>query len=72
MNMYCQLGPSIVLDLAEGEANATTTDEVAPSERSLSPSSPRPASLDALAGLPEIKSERRADAELVAQAEARP
>jgi hypothetical protein len=71
MNMYCQLGPSIVLDLAEGEPNAASTDE-APSERSLSPSSPRAASLDAVAGMPEIKAELRADADLVAHAEARP
>ncbi len=70
--MYCQLGPSIVLELAEGEPNTASTDEIAPSERSLSPSSPRTASLDAVAGMPEIKAELRADDDLVARAEARP
>jgi hypothetical protein len=70
MSMFCQIGPRIVLDRTEREASMTPAGEVAPRERPQSPTSPRPASVDALTAAPDVKADPGVDIAVAAQARA--
>jgi len=70
MSMFCQIGPRIVLDRTESEASMTPAGEVAPREQPQPPTSPRPASVDAMTAAPDVTADAIADVGIVAQAKA--